>query len=243
MVSGRRRLMGMAAASALGVSCLAAVGCGSGGSAVPDPLASQTAARVLAKALANLKAAPSVTVNSTGIDSGLYVSGYMRVDPRKGCTGTTTVETQRTWAAATYVTIGQTVYFKPNSLMWAGLAGSGAAAIAQQVGDRYVEAPMSDGHLIGIGNCDVTGLHLAGGPYTKSQVTTLNGIRVLPIKDSRGGVMYVTDTSEPQIAQYDVAPLPGGTGPAGEITYTFGASVDLTPPPASQVIRGASIGL
>lgn len=242
MVSGWRRLAGMAAASALGVSCLAAVGCGSGGSAVPDPLANQTAAQVLAEALANLKAAPSVTVNSTSIDSGLYVSGYKRVDPRNGCTGTTTVEMQNNWAAATYITIGQTVYFKPNDPMWAGLAGSAAATIAQRVGDRYIEAPMSDGHLLGIGNCDVTGLRLAGGPYTKSQVTMLNGIRVLPINDSRGGVMYVTDTSKPQIAQYNIAPLPGGTDPAGEITYTFGASVKLTAPPASQVIRGASIG-
>jgi hypothetical protein len=77
---------------------------------------------------------------------------------------------------------------------------------------------------------------------TKGQVTMLNGIRVLPLRYS-GGVLYVTDTSKPEVVQGDGAPAAGMTDPAGETTWTIGAPVKLTPPPASQVISGAIIGM
>lgn len=241
MVSGRRRLVSMAAATgALGACCLSAVGCG-GGSATPDPLANQTAATVMAEAIANLKAAPSVTVNTAGIDSGAYISGYMRVDPGKGCTGTTMLEGLTAYAAATYITIGQTTYVKPDSLMWQGLAGSDATTISQKVGSRYVEDPVSDGHLYGLGTCLIDALDTSGVSVTKDQVTMLNGVRVLQLKDSGGDVIYVTDTSKPEVVQFDHAPVPGTTDPGSEATYTIGAPVKLTPPPASQVVSGASI--
>jgi hypothetical protein len=244
MVSGRRRLVSMAATGALGACCLAAVGCGGGsGSGSADPLASQPAATVVAEAIANLKAAPSVTVNSTGIASGLYQSGYMEVDPGKGCTGTTMmlIEPLRTWATATYVTIGKTTYFKPDSLMWGGLAGPSAATIAQKVNGRYVKDPVSDSHLGGLGTCVVGGWQTRAASVTKGQVTMLNGVRALQLKDSSGDVIYVTDTSTPEVVQFDLAPVPGTTSPANETTYTFGAPVKLTEPPASQVISGASV--
>jgi len=229
-----------ATAGALGVCCLTAVGCGSS-SGVPDPLASQSAETVMAEAIANLKAAPSVTVNTTGIDSGQYISGYMRVDPGEGCTGTTTVETLSAWATATYITIGQTVYFKPDSLMWEVLAGSGAATLTRQVGSRYVKVPVSDDHLYGLGTCLIDGLQTSGVSVTKGQVTMLNGVRALQLKDPGGDVIFVTDTSKPELIQFDAAAAPGTTDPADEATYTIGASVRLTPPPASQVVSGTSI--
>jgi hypothetical protein len=242
MVSGRRRLVSMAATGALGACCLAAVGCG-GGSANSDPLASQTGATVLAEAVANLKAAPSVTVNTTGIATGLYESRNMVVDPGKGCTGTTMmfIEPLRTWATATYVTIGTTIYLKPDSLMWGGLAGPSAATIAQKVNGRYVKDPVSDGKLSGLGTCVVGGWQTRAASVTKGQVTMLNGVRALQLKDSSGDVIYVTDTSTPEVVQFDLAPVPGTTSPASETTYTFGAPIKLTEPPASQVISGSSV--
>jgi hypothetical protein len=244
MVSGRRRLVSLAATGALGACCLAAVGCG-GGSAAPDPLASQAGATVMAEAIANLEAAPGVTLNSAGVDSGQYVNVYVSVDPGKGCTGSTTVEIlgpwSSEWATVTYTTIGQTVYFKPSSLMWEGLAGSNAATIAQKVNGRYVEDQLSDRNLQGLGNCLVDGLRVPAGGVTKGQPIMLNGVRALPLTDARGNVIYVTDTSKPEVIQEDIAPVPGTTDPAGETTFTYGGSLKLTPPPAGQVVSGASI--
>jgi hypothetical protein len=244
MVSGRRRLVSMAATGALGACCLATAGCGgSGASAAPDPLASQTGAQVMAEAIANLKAEPSITLNSAGDDSGVYVTVYAAIVPGKGCTGSTTAETLSAWATVTYVTIGQTVYFKPDSTMWSSLAGADAATVTQAVGGRYVEDPLSDRNLHGLGQCLFDGLHPVAGTVTKGQPTTLNGVQVLPIKDSLGNVIFVTDTSKPEVVQDDIAPVPGTTDPAGETTFTFGAPVKLVPPPASQVMSGASIHL
>ena len=96
----------------------------------------------------------------------------------------------------TWITIGKTVYFKPNSTAWQTLAGTDAAKIIQIVDGRYVKDPLSDVHL-GTGFSCV--IYTPGkAVVTKGQVTMLNGIRVLPLKDPGGGVIYVTDTGKPE---------------------------------------------
>jgi hypothetical protein len=250
MVSGQRRLVAMAAAGAMGACCLAVTGCGSGSGAAPDPLASKTATQVLAEAVADLKAAPSLTMNGTdtGTVPGEYVTISTGIVPGKGCTGTVIEGALAVpgglgaWGSLTYTTIGKTVYFKPDSTMWQAMAGSDAAKVIQFVEGRYVKLPLSDTSLHGVGNCAIT-VAGGGGTLTKGQLTTLNGIQVLPLKDSSGDVLYVTDTSKPEVVQDDNAPLAGTTDPSGEYTFTIGAPVKLTPPPASQVVSGASIGI
>ncbi len=245
MVSGRRRLVSVATISALGACCLAAVGCSStSSSGAPDPLANLTGAQVLSLANADTQAAPSVTAYATGIiTSGLYVTGYLQVVPGKGCTGTLMQGPLGSVGTLTYITIGGTVYFKPDSNMWQVLAGSNASTIAQRVDGRYVKDSLADSKLRELASCRNTMISGGGAAITKGQVTTHNGVRVVPIKDSAGNVLCVTDTSKPEIVEMDAAPLPGTTDPAFETTFTVGGPVKLTPPPASQVISGASIGL
>ena len=242
MVSGWRRLVSVSATGALGACCLAAVGCGgSGSTAAPDPLANQTGTTVLAEAIADLKAAPSVTVNGAGIESGQYVTSYIGIVPGKGCTGTVMQGEQGANGILRYTTIGKTVYFKPDSAMWQALAGADATKVSTSANGRYVEDPLSDGNLHGIGSCVIAAPSAAGGAVTKGQVTVLNGVQVVPIEDSLGDVMYVTDTSRPEVVQDDTAPVAGTTDPAGEFTFTIGAPVTLATPPAKQVVSGASI--
>jgi hypothetical protein len=249
MVSGRRRLVNMATTGALG-ACLAAVGCGSGGtSAAPDPLANLTGAKVVAETVADLNAAPSLTVDGSGIVSGQYVTNYLGVVPGKGCTGTV-IEGGLVvpgglgaFGSLTYTTIGKTVYFKPDSTMWQAMAGSDAAKVTALVDGRFVRDPLSDGKLHGIGGCAVFGSSVGRESVTKGQVTMLNGIRVLPLRDPGGDVLYVTDTSKPEVVEDVLAPATGTTDPAAEYTVSIGAPVKLTPPPASQVVSGASIGM
>jgi hypothetical protein len=248
MVSGRQRLVGVATIGALGACCLAAAGCGgSTSSGPPDPLANQTGAQVLAKAYADLRAAPSLTLNGTGIASGVheYVTTYTGIVVGKGCTGTMMQGPLGADGSYTYITIGSTVYLKPDDLMWHNLAGNSAARVIQLVDGRYVKNPPPGITLPGLGSCIVTKTkpNAVPGPIAKDQVTTLDGIRVVPLKDSRGNVIYVTDTSKPEIVQEDTAPVAGTTNPADEYTFSVGAPVKLTPPPADQVVDGATIGL
>jgi len=243
MASDRRRLASVATTGALGACCLAAVGCGSGGA--PGPLANQTGAQVLAETLADLKAAPSVTVDGTVIASGQYTTILGGIVPGKGCTVTVMQGSLGAQGAATYITVGETIYFKLDSTMWQRIAGANAATVTQFLGGRYIKDSLSDPkmHLPYVGNCAITDTQAWAGAVAKGQVTSLNGVQVLPLKNSRGDVIYVTDTRKPEEVQMDAAPLPGTTDPAGETTYTLGAPVTLTPPPASQVINAATLGL
>lgn len=244
MVSRRRRLASVATIGALGACCLAAVGCSSGSSSgAPDPLANQTGVKVAAEAIADMKAAPGLTIYSTGIASGQYATVYMGLVPGKGCTGMVMQGYYGDQGTLTYITIGETVYFKPDSTMWQLMAGSNAATITQRVGGRYVKDPVSDRNLQGLGNCAIANPQAWAGDVAKGQVTTLNGAQVLPLTNSRGDVMFVTDTSQPEIVQRDLAPVPGTTDPAQETTFTIGAPVKLIAPAATQVLSGASIHL
>ena len=245
MVSGRRRLVSMAAAGALGACCLAAVGCGSGSSGPPDPLANLTGAQVLAEARANLNAAPSVTAVSTSFASGQYMTISEGLVSGKGCTVTVMLGMGYTGGSVTYITLGETIYFKMDNAMWQGIAGASASTIVQYVGGRYVKDSLSDPkfHMPYVGNCAMTDTQAWVGPVAKGQVTMLNGVQVVPLKNSRGDVLYVTDTSKPEEVQMDAAPVPGTSDPAGESTIKVGAPVKLTPPPASEVVSGATLGL
>lgn len=79
---------------------------------------------------------------------------------------------------------------------------------------------------------------------TKGAVTVLHGSRVVPLKQSDGTtsvVAYVTDTRKPKVVQsvWHVNASP-------DVTYTdisVGAPVDLAPPPPSQVMDPAKVGL
>jgi hypothetical protein len=243
MVSGRRRLAGMATAGALGACCLAVIGCGgsSGSSAAADPLTGQTAREVLAEAVDGLLAAPSFTESSTGVDAGQYGTAYKEVVPGKGCTGTVVQGWLGAQGTVTYITIGETVYFKPDSTMWQTMAGTDAAKVIKLVDGRYVKDPLSDVRLHGLFSCVI--FTPGKAVVTKGQVTTFNGIGVLPLKDPGGGLTYVTDTSKPEFVQVDDPPITGTSDPANETTYTVGAPVTLIPPPAKQVVSGASIGM
>ncbi len=83
----------------------------------------------------------------------------------------------------------------------------------------------------------------AGESVTKGAFTTLGGVRVLPLKGSSGrNVVYVTDTSKPEIVEV-FAPKGAPDGSGKLTTFSIGAPVTLTAPPASQVLDGSAIGM
>jgi hypothetical protein len=252
---GRPFPAALAAIAVAGASCLAVIACGptaSGPSAAPaastavaspvDPLATLTAAQVRAEAIADMYAEPSLTLHGAGIESGEYGTTYVGIVRGKGCTMTVTHGVRGAHGTMTSIVIGQTVYMKPDSVMWQVDFGSYAARITRVVRGRYVKDPLSDPNLTGFYGCSTFWPLPVGITLIKGQVTMLNGIRVLLIMDSHGDVTYVTDTSKPEVVQQDIGRLPGTTQPADHITWSV-APVKLTAPPASQVIDGSQIGL
>ncbi len=250
----------LTALAAVAVSCLAAAACsggsgtastGAGGassvSATPsasstgDPLASLTGKQIVTKAVANATAASSLTMAGTVNNSGETFSLSLGFKRGQGCAGTMTEGSKGSFKL---IVIGTTAYLNPDAKFWKSNAGAEADAVIALVNGRYIKASTSNANMAGLAKmCDISqmlGSLKVTGTVTKGPVSTLNGTRVLQLRDSKGGVMYVTDTSTPQIVEI-VKAKDTGDG-SGKVTLSVGAPVTLVAPPSSQVIDGSKIG-
>ena len=259
MLRGRQGFVRLAAVAALGLTCLAAAAC----SGPPDPLAGLTAKQVLTQAMANFKAARSLTIDglisepaaadNASAGPGMTLEGLVRgpmvnitvhmgIVPGKGCTGT--VETLAK-GSITFIAAGQEVYMKPDGAWWETNAGSGGTGISQFIGDRYLKESAAENGQSVTATCDLTplpGLGTPTGTVIKGQVTTLNGIRVLPLNGAHDDVLYVTDTTKPEIAGI-FQPEPDSDGDYGNITVRVGAPVALAAPSPGQAVNASDFGL
>jgi hypothetical protein len=251
MFRGRLVSAGLAAIALAGATCLAVTACGSAAAnpgaapaastAAPspvDPLAALTAAQVLTEAYADLKAASSVTVEGNLSESGTNYTLNLGIKPGHGCAGTVGMGSLGSYKL---IVIGKVIYLNPDATFWKAQLGAEEAstAIAQLKG-RYLKGATSDPPMQSSARmCDVTqalASTTVSSTASKGAVTTMDGIRVLPLEDLGNGEMDVTDTSKPEIVQIQE---PGnGTG-TGALAISVGAPVTLTPPPASQVYQGS----
>jgi len=254
MFEGRPAFVRMTLVAAAGVSCLAAVACGSSttssGGAAPgasssttaDPLAGLTAAQVQAKTVADAKASSSLTLKGSLAQSSQSYTVNLAIKPSQGCTGTIGEGSKGSFKL---IVIGKTIYLNPDDTFWKANAGANAAAAIALVNGRYLKVSASDSNMASLADmCDVSQLFSSDDPSgkaTKGAVTTLGGTRVLPLKNSDGSVAYVTDTSKPQLVE--LAAPKGSSDGTGMVTVTTGAPVTLTPPSASQVIDGSKLGM
>jgi hypothetical protein len=265
MLRGRPSLVRVVMVAAAGVSCLAVAACGtttsstaaaassasttSSASTVPsasstaDPLASLTAHKVVAEATANARAASSLKMAGTLNESGVTYILDLGVKRGHRCSGTIA---ERGKGSFKLIVIGKTVYFNPDNKFWETFAGADASAAIALVNGRYIETSTSKSLESFASMCDTTQLigsnTITGSTrITKGTVTMLGGTRVLRLTDSAGGVMYVTDTSKPEVVEIAKAKNTGdGTG---KVDFSVGAPVTVAAPPASQVIEGSKIGL
>jgi hypothetical protein len=260
MFEGRPALVRLTLAAAAGVSCLAAVACGSnttsgagagasvgsntGASATStaDPLADLTVAQVEAKTVADAKASSSLTMKGAIVQSGQTITVDLGIKPGQGCTGTIGLGSK---GSMKMIVIGKTVYLDPDDAFWKANAGAEANATIALVNGRYLKTSSTDSSDGALGQiCDVSTIFSTNGKpdkVTKGAVTTLNGNRVLQLKNSDGSVAYVTDTSKPELVE--IAAPKGDKNATGMVTVTADAPVTLTPPPASQVIDGSKLGM
>ena len=246
MFQGRRGWVPMAAIAAA-AGCLALSACGSSSGAASsastaDPLASLSAAKIEAEATANAVAAATLTMNGTITQSGQAETiDDLRIKRGVGCAGTIVEGSKGSFKL---ILIGSTIYINPDRKFWMAYGGSDASAVITLINGRYLKTTTSDKNMAGIGDlCDVRKLLTAGDTTaeTKEAVTTLGGIRVLPLKISDGSTDYVTDTSSPQFVE-GTSPKASANG-SGKITIAVNTPVTVAAPPASQVIDGSRLGL
>jgi hypothetical protein len=241
----------VAAVAAAGASCLAAVACGSStasslstaarATGAPDPLASLAASKVVTEALANLKAASSLTMAGSTVDSGQSDVVNLGLKPGQGCEGTVVQGSQGT---VKIIVIGKTTYLNPSAQFWKSQGGSHGPAIGALVNGRYIKISNNANDVSAMAKvCDLSKnvAPYLTGTFTKGKLTTLGGTRVLPLVNPSEGEVYVTDTSKPEIVEIiDTKNTGNGTG---KVTFSVGARVTLAAPPASQVVDGSIFGL
>jgi len=204
------------------------------------PLAAMTGSQVETEAFANLKAASSVTLDGDLFMSGIFITLNLGIKPGHGCAGTIGYGSK---GNLKLVLTGKVLYLNPNATFWKTIAGAEASAVIARVEGRYVKTTTSAPGMSSIVRiCDLSqvmaSVTVSSAP-SEGAVTTLNGIRVMPLEDPDNGEMYVTDTSKPEIVQMEV---PGNGSGTGVLVFEVGAPVNLTPPPASQVFEGSLAG-
>ena len=188
----------MAAVAAAAASCLLVAACGgisasslstaASARSTPDSAASLSAGKVAAEALANLKAASSLTMAGTVDDSGKNITLNFDFKPGHGCAGTAGEGGE---GSVKLIMIGKTIYVDPDNQWWKSQGGSDASAFIALIDGRYIKTSTSARGMASIASlCDLSQRMASGkmtGTYTRGKLTTLGGTRVLPIADSQGG--------------------------------------------------------
>lgn len=231
-------------ASALAVGACLTVGFGTGvahAATTPDPLKNWSVTHIEATSIANAEAASSLTLSGSFKQSGGTVALNIGIKKGQGCTATTV--DSKTGTMKTIV-IGKTVYLYLDKKFWTSAGGSSGAAIYAQIHGRYMKVSSASlaksltplcnlqGDITGSGGTKVT--------VTRGKVSTLDGVRVLELKNSDGSDVYVTDSSKPEI--FEMTSPAGSKDGAGTLRVHVGARFTLAAPPASDVVNGAKYG-
>lgn len=220
----------------------------------PDPVV-DFGGTMITQAFANMKAASTLTMSGSGADTGQVYSVDLGFKANQGCAGTVGYGSK---GSVKIIVIGSTVYFKPDDTFWQTNAGAQASAVINLVNGRYIGGSSSNSDLKNI--AAICGIYQSIGPsnpiagiataakvapaggITVGQVTTIDGIKVLPINDAGGGVIYVTDTGKLEVVEISQAKA-GSGGTYGTFKFKIGVPVTLTAPPAGEVLDGAAVGL
>jgi hypothetical protein len=213
-----------------------AVACGSSSST--DPLAAMTSKQIATQAVTGTEAAPSVRIMGTGSNSGQAFAIDLTLVKGKGCQGSLS---EGSAGSFKLVYDGSTVWVLPDSKFY---QASGVPTAARTILDgKYLKVKATTGN--GIGSlaqiCTISKLlaqFSVDAGSAKGTKTTVNGQPAVKITDKTGtGFAYVTDATPPELLQIT---KPGSSG--GTISFSYGTTATIAPPPASQVIDGSKYG-
>jgi hypothetical protein len=235
-------------------------------SSTQDPLAGLTATDIEVKVFSNFKAATSMKWDGTLTAQGgtvhsdvaltsqrqFVIDGVGDLGSLETCAGTARFTssdgTKNSGSYRFYVRSGD-VYVSPDATYWSRTTGFGSGKSYSFIAGKYVQLPTSgntDLQQQVMLTCDrqlLMGYLNTTGTITKGAVTTLDGIRVVPIKDSDGTsetTDYVTDVSKPEVVELSWHLSDGSSD--GKYTFSVGVPVTTAAPPPSQVIPAANLG-
>jgi hypothetical protein len=251
---------------AVGACLTVGVGIGAARAATPpDPLKTWSVAHIEATTIANAEQASSLTSSATFTLPGDTTTEKLGIKKGLGCTFTSIDSKTGMWKI---IVIGKTVYLYLDQKYWTSVAGSAGASEYAQIHGRYMK--VSSAKLASsltplcsvqkefvqqdpatTGTSGGTTSSTSGGTISSSTsssvvtvrrgtVSTLDGVRVLELKESNGVDAYITDSSRPEL--FEITAPKGFPGGAVIDRVNVGARFTLAAPPASDVVNGAPYG-
>ena len=205
----------------LAAGALAACGSSSNGNGV----AAKTPNEIIAGAKVLADAASSVHVSGSIVSGNSQITLNLYLVAGKGGRG----QISENGLSFEVIRIHGTAYIKGSPAFYRHLAGAAAAQLLQ---GRWLKAPASSGSLASLASLtDLRALldtTLTGhGTLVKGTTTTLNGQKVLGVRDtSEGGTLYVATTGPP----YPVDVTKGGTGGGRIVFDRWNQPVSITAP-------------
>lgn len=208
---------------------LALAGCGDS-----NPLGGESGAQIAGQAVSDLKSAPAFTISGSVVDSGLSLILDLGYKNPSSCQGTVGINGKGSFEL---VAINGTAWIKPDTTFWQSYAGAKAQQAIAILGGKYLKASGSDSYVAGLAKlCTVGQLSSAfttPGAVTKGKPTTVNGQNAVPLTNTAGATLYVSDTSSPQILQLSS----GGS----TVNFKYG-STTVAAPPQAETIDGSQYG-
>jgi len=201
------------------------------------------ATALITRAIANTKAAPSLTVVGSGVSTG---SGSQRVSfdltlvQKAGCRGTIALSKAETFQL---VETGGYVWLKPSNAYYTSLHVSKAALAL--IGDKYIKVPAGNSNVADLSKiCSFSGLFgelptPTGTSYVATP-TTYQGQSAYKVTQSgQPGYLYITNASTPMLAK-----LAEPTADGGVIAFTeYSVPLQVTAPSDAESIDGTQLGL
>lgn len=231
----RRTLPAAVLAAALTAATAA---CGS--SPAPDPLKNLSSAAIAAKAVAGTEAASSMHLTGKGKGAGQSLTFDLTLSNQpdgNSCAGTVSESGSGSFKL---IELGTSMWVQPDDAFYRAAASRGAVVPLRAVSGKYLRETPGKSGLGSFGSlCQLnpllTAFKSAAASFKKRAVTTIAGIRVLPLSGGAAS-MYVTDTATPELVKID-AP--------GTVLYYFNkynAPASISAPPAGQVADGGHLG-
>jgi hypothetical protein len=199
------------------------------------------ATEILAKAKTALANAKSVHVTGTSTGEGAELRLDLQVNGADGGKGSIVTGNNR----IDVIRVGQTVYLKAQGEALAGLTGNAEAA--KLLAGKYLKGSATDPKLKDLASFTslsemATNFLDPDGEITKGERKTIHGVPAIGLLDNSadGGVMYVALQGEPLPLQLAAGAKSKDQGTLDFLEY--GKSVELTAPPADQVVDLSQLG-
>jgi hypothetical protein len=194
------------------------------------------------QAVADLGQATAYRLKGRIDQAGKILGLDLSVVTGKGCVGSISQSGKGT---IRLVMLGQKLWIKPNVSFWES-AGA-PSTVARTMAAKYVATTTTSAKFGSFGKlCDAQALaksFRSATGMTRGATTTVDGVTAVTLKETDGGLGYVTESAQPELVRL-LGPRTGSAKVASQIDFLdFGKPAVITAPPASQTIPGTKLGV